>query len=141
MDQVAAALTAQELWKRTSVISDYLAWNRRIPQKHRAILQSWRCRVSGQFLVLSHGEDGSIFVSLDDFRVYLVLGIQSPLGEILPEEGLPVGVTATLLPFKKSIITDGLIIKSEEPIEEDLRKGMEEVYEQAQRSGSIVTRL
>jgi hypothetical protein len=141
LNQEAMVLTAQKLWSKPSVISDYLAWDRRIPQKQRAILQSWRRRIRGKFLVVEHRENGSLFVALDDYTVYLVQGIQSPLSELLPGKELPVGVTATLLPFKKAIITDGLIIKSEAPVEEALRKGMEKICDQAERDGTIITRI
>lgn len=72
--------------------------------EERALIASWRHRVSGSFVVSRHLRKHSIFMSE---HVYGVLGIYSPLEAMIPY--VPRFIEAVLIPFRHVIITDGLL--------------------------------
>ena len=50
----------------------------------------------------------AVFIASDQ-KVYAVLGIYDAFEDLYPRSGLPLLVKAVLLPFKDSIIYDGLL--------------------------------
>jgi hypothetical protein len=72
--------------------------------EERDLVASWKHRVSGNFIVLKHLQKHSIFIGKG---VYAVLGIYTPLAELIPF--VPTYVQAVLLPFRDVIITDGFL--------------------------------
>lgn len=112
-----------------------------MPQKQRAIVSTWRRRIRGMFIVLRHREDGSIFVSLDDQK-----GLSGSWHSIAPAgdaagRGPARWSHRHAAPLQKEIITDGLLHRSEAPVEDDLKQGLERIYQLAEKNGMIITRL
>lgn len=101
------------LWDHPETIDDYLAFAD-LPEKHKFIVASWKRFVRDNFVLERHRNGGSIFIKLDENKndkVYLVKGIYSSLQEMTTEiDDPPMMVTATLIPFKDTIIIDGVIV-------------------------------
>ena len=91
-----------------SLIDDYLA-QAQLSDENRDIVSSWKKHISGKFILERHLKKGSIFISLDDEKVYLVKGLNSTWREMLDGMPPPVLLNATLLPWKDVIISDGLV--------------------------------
>lgn len=89
----------------------------------RDLIASWRHRVSGQFVVFKHLQKHSIFMSQD---VYAVLGIYTPLAELIPFT--PMYVQAVLLPFLDVIITDGFL--ESPPMQINFGAGIRRMFQQ-----------
>lgn len=68
------------------------------------LIATWKDRVRGSFVIHSHLQKHSIFMS---DAVYGVRGIYTPLDVMFPY--VPMFVEAVLIPFRDVIITDGLL--------------------------------
>ncbi|WP_160135415.1 hypothetical protein [Halococcus salsus] len=107
-------------------------------------IESWLNYEAGQFFVVEHLEDGSVFLDPDEPRAYKVTGVYDSYAEALPEEALPVAVTSVvLLPYDGRIVTNGME-------EVDMLAGMamqmikddpETVYEEAKHRFGIAEML
>ncbi len=72
-------------------------------------IESWVNYEKGQFLVVDHLDDGTVFLDPDAPRAYKVTGVYDDFAETLPEETIPVAVTSVvLLPYAGRIVTNGL---------------------------------
>jgi hypothetical protein len=72
-------------------------------------IESWLNYEAGQFFVVEHLEDGSVFLDPDEPQAYKVTGVYNSYVEALPEAALPVAVTsAVLLPYEGRIVTNGM---------------------------------
>lgn len=98
-----------ELFACPSLLDDFI---RRELTDDAAIeaVEPWRRFIFDYFLVLEHGKEHSIFLRFTDKneqRAYGVVGMNDPLGALLPD--LPAAVQTTLLSFEGKIVCDGLI--------------------------------
>ena len=72
-------------------------------------IESWLNYEEGQFFVVEHLEDGTVFLDPDEPRAYKVTSVYDSYAEILPEEALPVAMTSVvLLPYDGRIVTNGM---------------------------------
>lgn len=77
------------------------------PQRDQ--IESWANYEAGQFFIVEHRGDGTVFLDPDEPRAYKVTGVYDDYAETLPDEKLPVAVTSVvLLPFDGRIVTNGL---------------------------------
>ncbi len=104
----------------------------------RDLIASWHHRVSDDFIIFKHLKKHSIFMGKG---IYAVLGIFTPLEEMLPE--LPTLVSATLLPFRDVIIIDG-ILETRGPqiiFGGGMKRSLKTEYDAARHAGMVRTRL
>lgn len=137
-DFAAGMKVAEAIWSDVSVIDDYLSWRTDLTEAERDIVLGWKRAVHGHFAVERHLRGGSIFISLDDNRVYLVKGLASTWQELCEGRPMPVIMTATLLPFKGVVITDGLFSVSAVTVGPNYRQGFKETYMAAKQEGRII---
>jgi hypothetical protein len=72
-------------------------------------IESWLNYEAGQFFIVEHLDDGTVFLDPDEPRAYKVTGVYDSYAEALPESALPVTVTSVvLLPYDGRIVTNGL---------------------------------
>lgn len=133
---------ADKLWENTSVIDEYLLmYGATLSQEHTCILESWKRRVCGKFLLERHLKSGSIFISMEDEEVYLVKGIISSWEEMLWYMDMPIMLSATFIPFKDVIISDGHVMPYNIHMGSGIKKRLKEVYSDAKKYGNLHTTL
>ncbi len=93
----SALKNANKLWSDDTLIDDYLA-QAQLSDENRDIVSSWKNHISGKFILERHLKKGSIFISLDDEKVYLVKGLNSTWREMLDGMSPPILLNTTLLP-------------------------------------------
>jgi hypothetical protein len=74
-------------------------------------------------------------------KAYGVLGLVSPIQEIIPSRALPVLVEAVLLPFEGKIIYDSLLTPYSVSFGSGIRRNLNEDYRQVQERGGVITSL
>lgn len=129
---------ADKLWKNVGIIDQYLALHEDWPQEHRQIIKGWQRRVSGNFVMERHLKKGSIFIETKTQRVYLVNGIYTSWEEMAHGQPLPIVLDATLLPFKDTVISDGLVRLYPVVIGGNMKRAFKEVYMDAKTSGTLI---
>ena len=142
LEPQAVKQIASAVWQDTSLIDDYLAGpGSSLPPAEQAILESWKRRVSGRFIVERNLKKGSVVISLEDNSVYLVRGIKTSLEEMFFYRPLPVMIEADLLPFKGVVITDGLVSSMNIFMGGGMKKQFKDFYNRAKKLGQIHTSL
>ena len=104
----SALKNAHKLWSDDTLIDDYLA-RAQFSDENRNIVSSWKKHISGKFILERNLKKSSIFINLDDEKVYLVKGLNSTWNEMLDGMPPPVLLNVTLLPWKDVIISDRLV--------------------------------
>ena len=140
IDPQDAADVARFLWERTEIIDDYLK-EAELSNEERAIIQSWKRCISGEFIIERHLKKGSVFISTESETVYMVNGIIDSWEEMLHGAPVPIILRATLLPFKGVIITDGLVSVYPIMFGSNSRAEFKETYMDAKRNGKIKTMI
>jgi hypothetical protein len=133
--KVRDALWADDSWREAFLAEGAVG----LAEEDRAIVRSWQHRRAGRFVVLRHLKQYSVFLDGEGTTVYGVLGLVSPLDEIVPFG--PCYVEAVLLPFEGRIIYDSLIAPFNITFGRGIRTGFEQSYRDAKERGAIVTSL
>ncbi len=128
---------ANKLWSDVTIIDDYLNENIDLPEEHREIIQSWKRRVQGQFMMERHLKKGTIFISLENEEVYQVSGIISSWEEMFFGAPMPLMVEATFMPFRDVIISDGLVMPYNILVGGEMKRMLKDMYMAAKNSGQI----
>jgi len=103
------------------------------------MIASWRHRKEGRFQILKHYKKHTVFLG-DHDEAFAVLGLLSPLDEVLPMPP-PVLVRAVLLPFGERIITDGLIVSYAISFGPNHRRGLLETWRHIRERRALRTSL
>lgn len=127
------------LWDDPDIIDRYLATKSldEISEEDREIMLGWKRFVRGKFILARVLTSGGIFMS---DKTYLVRGITSPIDEIVGSP-VPMLVSATLIPFKGVIITDGMIAEHPVGFGDGMKKALKDLYNQAKEKGEIITSI
>ena len=125
---------ADYLWSHTEVIDEYLAVAE-LPNEYAQIVAGWKQCKSGRYILERHLKKGSVFISVEDETVYMVKGLFSTWAEMLGES--PVLLDAVLIPFRDSIISDGLVVPYRICFGKGAREDFKEVYMNAKRNHTI----
>lgn len=130
------------MWNRPALMDDYIQEN---PDAFSAseleILRDWRRQhLKGTFYILKHLKKGTIFIG-DQDKVFFVSGLVTPLAEIVPGYVLPQLVETVLLPFKETIVYDGLFSGYNLIIGGNIRADLNRVYQVAKYKERIIARL
>lgn len=84
-----------------------------------------------------HLKKGSVFISIDTEEVYMVNGILSSWEEMFDDRPLPILLQATLIPFKDTIITDGLVTPFDVRFGRGYSSDFKEIYRNAKQNKTI----
>ena len=134
VDPCDAKAAADYLWSHTAVLEEYLA-AAELPEEDAQIVAGWkRCR-PGRYILERHLKKGSVFLSAEDGAVYMVKGLCSTWEEMLGEA--PVLLDAVLIPFRDSIISDGLVVPYPVYFGKDARADFKDAYMNAKRNQTI----
>ncbi len=105
------------------------------------IVQSWRDLVAGDFFVLRHLKNYTVFLTAKEPSVaYGVVGLGDPLSEVI-QQPLPFYCRTVLLPFRGKIVYDGLLWGYNILIGPNMRRDLNATYNAAKKRYGIVTSL
>jgi hypothetical protein len=129
------------LWADDSLRQDFITENPAgLSEADLVIVASWQHRVSGTFFVLRYLKRYTVFIETKTSCVFGVLGLCSPLEELLGPR--PPRLTDTvLLPFEGYIVIDGLLTRHGITFGAGIRRMLEDSYRNAKANGRIVTSL
>ncbi len=128
---------ANKLWSDVRIIDDYLKDRVELPDEYREIIQSWKRRIQGMFMMERHLKKGTIFISMENEEVYQVSGIISACEEMFYGAPMPLMVEATFMPFRNVIISDGLVMPYNIIVGANMKRTFKELYMAAKKSGRI----
>jgi len=129
------------LWEEDNLIESFLNENPfQLSSEEIDIVGSWKHRVNGRFILVSHLKNHSVFLKEDEQIAYGVLGLQDDLESILGPN-LPIILEAVLLPFRDRIVHDGLLSPFRISFGKGFRAGTKDSYQQAKAKYGIVTSL
>lgn len=143
MDPAEVFKVSDFLWKHIDCIDQYLASEtaKELSDTDREILLGWKHFVRGNFLCLKHLKTGSIFVDTNSDKFYRVLGLTCPWNEVYGGASLPILTETTFIPFKGSLISDGLFRSLPLHFGRDVREMFLNLYKEAKQKGQIITSL
>ena len=134
VDVCVAKKIADYLWSHTGVIEEYLS-AAELPKEYAQIVAGWKQCKPGRYILERHLKKGSVFISTEDESVYMVKGLFSTWEEMLGDS--PVLLDAVLIPFRGSIISDGLVVPYRIYFGKGVREGFKEAYMNAKRNQTI----
>ena len=141
LDLMAVKAVANTIWAETGLIDSYLEEHKEICDAERELISGWKRCVSGRFVLERILKKGAIFISLEDKKVYRVLGITSSWEQMFGRACLPLLMDATLIPFGDGIISDGLFRTSAIAFGRNMTDDFKDIYMEAKKTGSIHTNL
>ena len=134
VDARDAKAIADYLWSNIVVIDEYLAVAE-LQEEYAQIVAGWQRRKPGRYILERHLKKGSVFISAEDGTVYMVKGLFSTWAEMLGE--CPVLLDAVLIPFRDSIISDGLVSPYRISFGKGARDDFKDAYMNAKRNNAI----
>ena len=135
VDACDAKAIADYLWSHTGVIEEYLEVSK-LPDEYAQVVAGWKRCKPGRYILERHLKKGSAFISAEDGTVYMVKGLFSTWAEMLGEA--PVLLDAVLIPFRGSIISDGLVVPYRICFGKGAREDFKDAYMNAKRNGAIL---
>ena len=137
LDPEEVKKVANMLWSDETIIDEYLKGNDDLPEEHKEIIQSWKRRIQGKFMMERHLKKGTIFISLENEEVYQVSGIISSWEEMFYGAPMPLVLEATFMPFRDVIISDGLVMPFNILVGGGMKRVFKDLYLTAKKSGRI----
>ena len=106
------------------------------------IVASWKHAVVGKFYIFRYLKNYTVFLSSGGSpnKAYGVLGLADPLEEVVGDS-LPIFTGAVLLPFKGQIVYDGLLDAYAVSFGSNIRRSINEEYQEAKEAFGIITAL
>ncbi|MGZ8947384.1 MAG: hypothetical protein ACXW1W_18420 [Methylococcaceae bacterium] len=140
--QQDAAIIRNALWASDRLLQDFIDDNpNNLSDADLKLAASWENRVAAKFFIMRHLQKYSLFLNdSGDPIVYGVIGIVSPISEILPFPP-PIMVDAILLPFGDKIIFDSLLNSYPVRFGSGIRKNLNNQVRYAQESRGVITTL
>jgi hypothetical protein len=127
-----------KLWENIDDIEEYIdsVWD--MPRENIQILKRWKKRISGKFIILKHSQKYSVFLSN---ALYGVVGITSPISEVINNRKLPIFAETVLIPFGEHIIYDSILSTYKFIIGPNMRRDFNEEYKTIKKEKGIITQL
>jgi len=106
------------------------------------IVAGWKNYLKGRFFIVRYLKKYTVFLDTEDPpKAYGVLGLYTPLKELINWSDLPVFVDAVLLPFENKIIYDSMITPSKVTIGKGISRSIDDQYNEAKMRFGIITAL
>lgn len=141
LDPAEVKKAANKLWSDVELIDSYLEEVSDLSEDHKSIIQSWKRRVQGQFVMERYLKKGTIFISMEEEKVYQVSGIISSWEEMFYGAPMPLQVEATFIPFRDVIISDGLVMPYNIMMGSGIKRMCKDIYMTAKKTGQIYRSL
>lgn len=134
----SVALISAKLWEDKTVIDEFiLSGFKKMDEEETALVSSWKRAIHGKFIVDRHLRKGSVLISIENNETYIVKGIYSSWREILENCPMPQIVKATLIPFRDSIIHDGIVAPYGVCLSRNMSEQSKQIYLDAKCSGNL----
>ena len=131
---------SEEFLNKPKLLNDYLGLNfERLEIEKLKILEGFKKRISGDFVVLKYLKDYAGFVDLKKSKVYLVKALGDKFERMI--SATPKIVKATILPFKDKIIYDGFLEPYNIIIGQSIRKDLNGLYKKAKEKKELITEI
>lgn len=132
-----------QLFDQPELIDDFIQKNpMSLSRQDLDIIASWKNCLKGRFFIVRHLKKYTVFLDAEDPpRAYGVLGLYTPLEELIDPSNLPVFVEAVLLPFENKIVYDGILAPSNIIIGKGISWGFDDKYNEAKMRFGIITAL
>jgi hypothetical protein len=128
------------LWANPKLIDAYVAAHPDgLDAEKLAIVSRWNRFVTGRFYVFRFLKKHTIFIG-ENSKVYGVLGLRDRLEDVFGQR-VPILVDAVLLPFKGSIIYDGMLDTYNIQFGGGVRSHLNDLYMTAKQNDRIITTL
>lgn len=131
---------AEKLWADVSLIDRYLAENDRLAGEERELIRSWKRARTDNFIYERQLREGAVFIN-QDREVYIVKGTSLPFNVMFGGRSLPMALTATLLPFRDVVITDGIIGLMNISYGKNMKREFRDIYNDAVKQNRLIRRL
>lgn len=130
-------------YKDAKILENYLHENPdHLSPGELNIMASWRFRVVGDFYVFRYLKKYAIFLSAKEpTHLYGVVGLVSPIEEIVPKYALPQLVRTGLLPFRDVIVYDGLFSGYNVTFGGGIRASLTDTYNRMKHREGIIESL
>jgi hypothetical protein len=130
------------LWQNASLLDEFVSQNpARLSEEALGIVQTWKYRLPGTFIVYKTLKKHVIFLSQDHSGdVYAVKGLYSSFEELFGMY-LPIMIKTVLIPFQDEITTDGLFESFSVIFGPGIRSEFKDLYNDARERGDIITTL
>ena len=127
------------LWANPGLIDDYLQKNPEgFSDADLEIIRKWKGFIIGTFFIVRHLKKYSILID-DREQVYCIVGLITPLEDLLPTDALPIMLNTVLLPFKGKIIYDGLLSPFNSTFGRGIRSNLNDAYTFAKQKDQLIT--
>lgn len=132
-----------KLFDQPELIDDFIQKNpMSLSRQDLDIIASWKNCLKGRFFIVRHLKKYTVFLDAEDPpRAYGVLGLYTPLKELIDSSNLPVSVEAVLLPFENKIVYDGILAPSKIIIGKGISRVFDNKYNEAKMRFGIITAL
>jgi len=129
------------LWADDTLRENFIATNPAgLPPDDLALVANWQYRLSGNFFIMRYLKKYTVFLSETPNHAYGVLGLVSPIEEIVGPV-LPIYVQAVLLPFEDQITYDSLLEPYRITFGSGIRNRLNDTYRNTQEREGIITTL
>jgi hypothetical protein len=132
----------EKLYKDTKLIDSYVHENpSKLPPGELEIVADWKHFINKSFIILKTYKKYTVFLDEDTPpRAYGVLSLVTPIEEIF-ESPLPLLVDAVLLPYKNSIIYDGIMMMHNIIFGRGILSDFNETYREAKARFGVIQSL
>jgi hypothetical protein len=132
-----------QLFDQPELIDDFIRENpMSLSWQDLEIIANWKNCLKGRFCIVRHLKKYTVFLDAEDPpRAYGVLGLYTPLKELIDSSDLPTFVEAVLLPFENKIVYDGILAPYNIIIGRGISRGFDDQYNEAKMRFGIITAL
>ena len=131
---------AKWLWEHLAELDAYLSENPTLPEEHQRVISGWKKCIHHTWFIERHLKNGTVFLGRGRYA-FLVKGLCSTIQEMTAFLGMPIAVTATLLPFRGQIVTDGFIGYLPYSLGPGFREILKNQYMEAKRERRLIDHL
>ncbi|HBN84350.1 MAG TPA: hypothetical protein DDZ89_10945 [Clostridiales bacterium] len=130
------------MWDNIKDLNEYISLNPdSFEQEDLDLIASWRSRIQGQFIMLKHLKNYSIFLYPNAQLLYAVTGITDSLGDMFHSTHLPLIIDAVLIPYEDKIIYDSLLMPYNVRIGSNMKKNLNDEYREIKTKHDIIKTL
>ena len=127
----------EALYKNIEIIDHFIEENpQNFSEENLAIISSWKKYIGGNFYVERLLKKYAVFIQEE--KVYGVLGLRQGFDEIIHRSALPLYANTILLPFKGTIIYDGLLGHHNIYFGGGIKRRLKEIYMRSKQNNRII---